>query len=131
MKPILTALFCAATLGAQTWTPQPSGTTASLRGVSGVNAQVAWASGSGGTYLLTTDGGATWRAAKVPGAETLDFRAVHAKDGQTAWLLSIGSGEKSRIYQTTDAGSHWNLQFTNSDPKGFLDSLAFWDTQHG
>jgi photosystem II stability/assembly factor-like uncharacterized protein len=92
---------------------------------------VAWASGSGGTYLATTDGGATWRAATVPGAETLDFRDVHAVDERTAYLLSSGPSEKSRIYKTTDSGAHWTLQFTNPDPKGFFDAIAFWDARQG
>ena len=90
-----------------------------------------WASGTSGTYLETTDGGATWRVAVVPGAEQLDFRGVHGVDDRTAYLLSSGSGDKSRIYKTTDGGSHWVLQFTNPDPKGFFDALAFWNARHG
>jgi photosystem II stability/assembly factor-like uncharacterized protein len=92
---------------------------------------VVWASGSGGTWLRTTDGGATWRAATVPGAEALDFRGVQALDETTAWLLSSGSGDKSRIYKTTDAGGHWTLQYTNPDAKGFFDAIAFWNPVHG
>jgi photosystem II stability/assembly factor-like uncharacterized protein len=113
------------------WVVQESGTTSSLRGISTVNARVAWASGSGGTYLRTLDGGTTWVAAKVPGAADLDFRAVRAFDEKTAFLLSIGSGEKSRIYRTEDGGGRWQLLYTNPDPKGFWDSLAFWDDVHG
>jgi photosystem II stability/assembly factor-like uncharacterized protein len=116
---------------AQSWTPQTSGTTASLRGIAAVSERVAWASGTGGTYVLTTDGGATWKAAQVPGAETLDFRDVHAIDGRTAWLMAAGPGDKSRIYRTTDGGSHWTLQFTNPDADGFFDSIAFWDAKRG
>lgn len=116
---------------AQSWTPQTGGVTASLRGVSAVNARVAWASGAGGTWLRTIDGGAHWQAEHVPGAEGLDFRAVVAIDEQTAWLLSIGAGAKSRIYKTSDAGAHWTEQFVNPDAQGFLDGLAFWDTTHG
>src|SRR3954447_824678 len=120
------ASFAQALTG-QTWIAQTSGTTASLRGVSAVNERVVWASGSGGTWLRTVDGGATWRASQVAGAESLDFRGVHAVDERTAWLMSSGPGDKSRIYKTSDAGDHWKLQFTNPDPKGFFDSLAFWD----
>jgi photosystem II stability/assembly factor-like uncharacterized protein len=115
----------------KSWVVQESGTTASLRGVSAVNARVVWASGSGGTYLKTVDGGSTWTAAKVPGASDLDFRAVRAFDEKTAYLLSIGTGEKSRVYKTTDGGAHWQLLYTNPDPKGFWDALAFWDADHG
>ena len=125
------ALAILANLSAQTWINHDSGVTASLRGVSAVNDRVVWASGSGGTYLTTTDGGVTWRAATVPGAETLDFRGVHALDARTAYLLASGPGEKSRIYKTTDSGVHWTLQFTNPDAKGFFDAIAFWDARHG
>jgi photosystem II stability/assembly factor-like uncharacterized protein len=113
------------------WTPQTSGTTARLRGVSAVSAKVAWASGSRGTYLRTTDGGTTWQAGVVPGAENLDFRDVEAFDENTAYLLSIGEGEQSRIYKTTDGGRQWALQFTNKNPKAFFDAIAFWDAKTG
>jgi len=124
-------LVCATAASAQSWIPQDSGTTASLRGVSAVNSQVVWASGTAGTYLITRDGGATWRAAQVPGAEKLDFRAVWAFDDSTAFLLSIGAGDQSRIYKTTDSGASWTLLFTNPDAKGFFDGIAFWDREHG
>lgn len=102
-----------------------------MRGVSAVSAQVVWASGSGGTYLRTLDGGATWRAAVLPGAGELDFRAVHALDRDTAWLMSAGPGAQSRIYRTSDGGAHWTLLFTNPDAGGFFDALAFWDARRG
>ena len=54
---------------APTVTPQSSGTTQRLQAISPVNNRVAWASGTGGTYTVTTDGGATWHAGVVPGAE--------------------------------------------------------------
>src|SRR5687767_5588969 len=84
------------------WQKQISGTTVRLRGLSAVSTSVAWASGQGGSYTRTIDGGRTWRSATVPGAETLDFRDVDAFDANTAYLLAIGEGDKSRIYKTTD-----------------------------
>jgi photosystem II stability/assembly factor-like uncharacterized protein len=133
MKMVLQGLLLGAlcTIKAQLWTPQTSNTTSSLRGVSVVSAKVVWASGTKGTYLLTTDGGETWKAASVPGTADLDFRALHAFDDKTAVLLSIGSGEKSRIYKTKDGGATWEAVYTNPDPKGFFDALAFWDATHG
>jgi photosystem II stability/assembly factor-like uncharacterized protein len=125
------AVFLAAAAMAQSWELQNSGTTASLRGVSAVNARVVWASGSGGTFLKTTDDGSTWAAAKVPGAEELDFRDVHAVGERVAYLLSSGPEDRSRIYRTGDGGAHWRLLFTNPDAKGFFDSFAFWDARHG
>jgi photosystem II stability/assembly factor-like uncharacterized protein len=115
---------------APAWTPQVSGVTSTLRGVSVVSDTVAWASGSGSTVLQTSDGGREWRVIPVNG-DRLDFRDVDAIGARTAYLLSIGTGPASRIYKTTDAGATWALQYTNPDPKGFLDAMSFWDADHG
>lgn len=123
-------LFCNATAFAQ-WTPQQSGTTVRFRGVSAVNSKVAWASGDKGTVARTVDGGRTWRASVVAGAEALDFRDVEGVDANTAYILSIGTGEASRIYKTVDGGASWTLQFTNHNPKAFFDAFAFWDASSG
>lgn len=127
---ILAALI-AVVLTVPAWTNQSSGVTARLRGVSAVTERVAWASGSGGTVLRTSDGGATWQRLTVPGAEKLDFRDIDAVSEDVAFVLSIGSGESSRIYKTIDAGRTWTLQFTNTDPKAFFDAMAFWDPNRG
>lgn len=110
---------------------QASGTTALLIGISPVNEQVVWAAGTGGTYVRTTDGGATWTPGKVPGAEALQFRDVHALDANTAWLLSIGNADSSRIYFTRNAGATWTLQYVNQEAKAFYDCLDFWDARRG
>jgi photosystem II stability/assembly factor-like uncharacterized protein len=113
------------------WVPQESHTLESLRGLSVVSPQIVWASGTHGTYLRTTDGGMNWTPAQVPGAESLDFRDVEAFNADLAYLLAAGPGEQSRIYKTTDAGRHWELQFTNHEPKGFFDGMSFWSEQRG
>jgi photosystem II stability/assembly factor-like uncharacterized protein len=61
----------------------------------------------------------------------MDFRDVQAFDERTAILLSAGSGNGSRLYKTRDGGASWSLVFTNGDPKGFWDAMAFWDPMHG
>jgi photosystem II stability/assembly factor-like uncharacterized protein len=116
---------------AQNPAPQKSNTAENLRGVSVLSSQVAWASGTHGTYLRTTDGGNSWNPAQVPGAEALDFRDVEAFSDKIVYLLSAGPGDQSRIYKTTNAGKTWTLQFTNKNPKGFFDCMAFWDRNHG
>ena len=113
------------------WQAQHSHTHSNFRGLCVVDHKVAWASGSKGTFIRSIDGGETWQARKVPGAEELDFRDVEALDGSTAWLLSVGNGPESRIYKTTDGGSRWTLQFQNNKPEAFFDALAFWDAEHG
>jgi photosystem II stability/assembly factor-like uncharacterized protein len=130
MRPALMLLFASVAFG-QTFTEQKSNTTASLRGVWAVNDKVVWASGTGGTFLKTVDGGETWTAGKVDGAERLDFRDVQGVNENTAYLLSIGTGEVSRIYKTTDGGKSWTMLLKNSDPKGFFDEMAFWNPTHG
>src|SRR5687768_1591232 len=71
---------------------QTSGTNALLIAVSPVNDNVVWASGARGTWLRTNDGGANWVRGTVPGADSLQFRDVHAVNANTAYLLSIGNG---------------------------------------
>jgi photosystem II stability/assembly factor-like uncharacterized protein len=110
---------------------QSSGTTALLQAVSAVSDSVVWVSGHRGTWARTTDGGRTWRAAQVPGADTLQFRDVFALDADRAWLMSAGPGALSRIYRTGDGGATWELQFTNAEPTGFYDCLDFWDARRG
>jgi photosystem II stability/assembly factor-like uncharacterized protein len=113
------------------WQQQFSGTDVQLRGISAVSDRVAWASGAKGTVLRTIDGGEHWIKVEVPGTEALDFRDIQAFDWDTAFVLSIGPGDQSRIYKTTDGGKIWQRQFTNSDPKAFYDCFAFWDSTHG
>lgn len=114
-----------------TLTPQQSGTTNRLQAISPVNARVVWASGVGGTFALTTDGGATWHSRVVPGAETLQFRDVQGISERVAYLLSSGVGTDSRIYKTEDGGDTWTLQFENQDPNGFYDCFSFWTPRRG
>ncbi|MGA7884377.1 MAG: hypothetical protein WCA44_01450 [Acidobacteriaceae bacterium] len=114
------------------WVMENSGMAAGLRGIHAVSANVAWASGTGGTILRTVDGGATWqRCATPPGAEKLDFRGIWAWDAQTAIAMSSGPGDASRLYKTVDGCGTWKLLFTNPDKDGFWDAMAFWNHQDG
>jgi photosystem II stability/assembly factor-like uncharacterized protein len=112
------------------WQIQAINTNANFRGLSVVGDTV-WASGSGGTFIKTINGGKTWVVGQVSGADKLDFRDVEAFSGQIAYLLSIGTGEASRIYKTTDGGDTWQLQFQNTEKDAFFDALTFWDEHHG
>jgi photosystem II stability/assembly factor-like uncharacterized protein len=108
-------------------TPQRSGTTQRLQAISAVDERIAWASGTGGTFTVTADGGEHWRAGVVPGAQNLEFRDVQGISEQSAYLLSAGSGASSRIYFTEDGGKTWTEQFTNTEQLAFYDCFAFWD----
>jgi len=111
------------------WLVRGSGTTASLRGLHVVDAEVAWASGSGGTFLRTVDGAETWEIGMVAGAEALDFRDVHAWDRDRALLLSAGL--PARIYRTDDGGESWQLMYENETPGVFFNAVSFWDEERG
>ncbi|MGH7565319.1 MAG: hypothetical protein ACREK2_00665, partial [Gemmatimonadota bacterium] len=67
-------------LGTPILTPQRSGTVAQIIGLDAADERIAWAAGAGGTWVRTTDGGATWETGVVAGAESLQFRDVHAVD---------------------------------------------------
>lgn len=110
---------------------QHTGTTQRLQAVSVVSEKVVWASGTGGTWVATKDGGIVWRNGVVPGADSLEFRDVHGVDAKTAYLLSAGPGVRSRIYKTTDGGVNWQIQFINRQPEAFYDCFAFWDPKSG
>jgi len=121
------ALLLAPAPGGAQWTAQSSGTTASLRGLSVVDARTVWASGTRGTVVHTTDGGATWRVDSVPGAGALDLRAVHARSARVAHVAATAG----RIYRTTDGGATWSLRHQASDTSTFLDAIDFWDDRNG
>jgi photosystem II stability/assembly factor-like uncharacterized protein len=114
------------------WQLTPTGSTASLRGLSAVSERVAWASGSLGTVLRTTDKGATWQSVGPPGTEALQFRDIEAFDANTAVIMSIGgTPDAFRIYRTTDGGQTWTLTFQNTEPTAFYDCMAFFDNHRG
>lgn len=113
------------------WSLLTSNTQASLRGIVSLDGgKVAWASGTRGTVVRTTDGGQSWRTCAVPeGAQSLDFRGVQALDQNVAVVMSSGPGQQSRVYKTTDGCATWKLVFTNPDaPDGFFDALRVSDS---
>ena len=115
-----------------TLTPQNSGTTQLLISVSPVNSRVVWAAGAGGTYVVTTNGGETWNAGVVPGAENLEFRDVQGVSDKIAYLLSVGNNTTDfRIYKTVDGGATWTIEFTNQTVNAFYDCFAFWNPHRG
>jgi photosystem II stability/assembly factor-like uncharacterized protein len=123
----LAALLAATTTQAQ-FILQDSHTTASLRGIHSIGNGIAWASGTEGTILRTTDDGTTWqRCATPPDAETLDFRGIQAFDQNTAIVMSSGKRNLSRLYKTTDACKSWKLILTNHDKDGFFDAIQARD----
>lgn len=116
-------------LSGLSWEVQESTTDASLRGLVVVSPTVAWASGSSGTFFRTIDGGINWKMGKVADSENLDFRDVHAWDGETALLLS--AGRPGKIFKTTDGGKNWVETYSNKSEGVFFNAMDFWDDQNG
>src|SRR6185295_19132681 len=112
-----------------TLTPQRSGTTNRLQAVDPVSRNVVWASGLGGTFVVTTDGGQHWRKGVVAGASKLEFRDIEGVSANVAYLMSSGPGSDSRIYKTTNGGNTWSLQFQNKKENAFYDCFDFWTPQ--
>ena len=114
------------------WHDTPTGSAASLRGLSAVSATTAWASGSLGTVLRTTDRGATWQQVGPPGTQDLQFRDIEAFDADHAVIMSIGANPSDfRIYVTANGGQTWALTFVNSEPTAFYDCMTFFDSRRG
>ncbi len=110
-------------------TAQPIGGNALIFAVHAVSPRVVWASGTGGTIVRTTDGGATWERHPVAGGDSLQFRDIHAFGADTAFALAIGNGESSRIYRTVDGGASWREQWRNRDSAAFYDCFSFLDAR--
>jgi photosystem II stability/assembly factor-like uncharacterized protein len=116
------------------WSVETSGLDTNLRGVSvkynrrsaGRTYYQIWASGSNGVILHSTNNGETWKQLAVAGGGDLDFRDIEGfeQDEDTAYVMSSGDGDKSRIYKTIDGGRNWKLQYSDKRPGFFLDSLA-------
>lgn len=133
---LLLQISCSMRTDAERWaardiviTNQLSGCEASLRGVCAVSDSVAWASGSVGTVLRTTDGGASWQRMAVPAAEELDFRDVEAFSVREALLLT--AGQPARVYRTTDGGATWSIVHESPHDAAFFDAMAFWNRKRG
>jgi len=80
--------------------------------------------------LRSTDDGHSWKQLAVAGVADLDFRDIEAFDSDTAYVMSSGNGNKSRIYKTIDGGKTWKLQYSDPRPAVFLDSLACLSITH-
>lgn len=100
----------------------------SLRGLSVVNDNVCWASGSNGSVVKTTDGGKNFEWMTVKGYEQRDFRDIEAFDTNTAIIMAVA--EPAVILKTKDGGKNWYKVFEDTTKGMFLDAMDF-DGNHG
>ena len=123
---IVTFVFNA---NAQTVKILTSGTKTSLRGLSVVNDNIVWASGSGGMVAKSIDGGTTWKWYTVKGFEKTEFRDIEAFDANTAIIMGIA--EPAYILKTTDGGESWKTVYKNEGKGMFLDAMDFSNDKDG
>jgi photosystem II stability/assembly factor-like uncharacterized protein len=127
ITPLLLAALLMPRPSAAQWIMHDAPTQSGLRGLSVVNGQIMWASGSGGVVVHTGDGGTTWRVDTLPGAARMDLRAVHAFDARVAHVAATAG----RVWRTMDGGRTWALTFQSTDTTVFLDAIVFWDERNG
>ncbi|MBC7899102.1 MAG: hypothetical protein H7070_03530 [Saprospiraceae bacterium] len=111
----IVCLLCFQSVNAR-WIKQESGTLAWLHSVYFVDQHTGWVVGSGGTFLLTSDGGKIWRQGKK--FTTDNIRDVYFTDDKNGWLLceadifKSGDGSPSYLLQTSNGGATWqSIQF--------------------
>ncbi|NJO91708.1 MAG: hypothetical protein HC831_24140 [Chloroflexia bacterium] len=101
----------------------------SIRGLHAVNEQIAWISGSKGTFAKTIDGGKNWDWDSIPNASNLDFRDIIAFDENRA--LVISAGLPAKIYKTIDGGKNWEEKYSDTTTGVFFNSFDFWNENEG
>lgn len=101
----------------------------SFRGLSVVDNQTIWVSGSKGTIAKSLDGGKTFEFTQLKGYEKSDFRDIEAFDDKRAIIMS--SGTPAYILKTIDGGQTWKEVYKNLDTAYFLDAMDFWDERRG
>lgn len=104
-------------------------TEASIRGLSVIDSQCLWLSGSGGTVLRSLDGGQNWKDCSIKAEASNDFRSIHAFDSLRA--IVIGVNNPAVIYLTSNGGTSWSAVDTIGGKGLFFNSLKFADTAHG
>jgi photosystem II stability/assembly factor-like uncharacterized protein len=106
-----------------------SGTKTSLRGLSVVDDNVVWVSGSNGMVGKSINGGKDWKWFQIKRFENADFRDIEAFDATTAVVMSVG--EPAYILRTADGGESWKVVYENKTKGIFLDGMEFWNSDAG
>ncbi len=100
----------------------------SVRGLSIVDDNIVWVSGTNGVIQQSLNGN-DWVSFVERDKDTLDFRDIHAFNEKTAIIMSSGNG--CVIYKTKDVCKSWKKVYENDNPKVFFDGMDFWDNQNG
>jgi photosystem II stability/assembly factor-like uncharacterized protein len=131
LLPVIILLISSSILYAQTPEVQvlTSGTNTSLRGLSVVNDNVIWVSGSHGTVGKSLNSGKKWNWMTVKGFEGKEFRDIEAFDANTAIIMAVDS--PAYVLKTTDGGVTWKIVYENKTKGMFLDAMDFSDISNG
>ena len=106
-----------------------TGNKTSLRGLSIIDNNIIWASGSNGMVARSVDGGKNFEWIQVPQFEKKDFRDIEAFDSNTAIIMGIA--EPAYILKTIDGGKNWRIVFLDSTKGMFLDAMHFENEKNG
>lgn len=104
-------IFCVQAVSAG-WEKQNANTLAWLRDIYFFNENHGFVAGSGGTFLETKDGGATWAKRKNFTSDTI--LQIHFSDEYNGWLLcerdifNRGENSSSYLLKTSDGGETWD-----------------------
>ena len=117
----------------QTWQHIETGTENNLNDLF-IGETTGWIVGDWGTLLKTTDGGQTFT--KIDGTvfNKKSLKGIHFVNETLGWIItyntptSTNRGNAGHIYQTTDGGETWHLQF---ETEAALFNLHFIDEQTG
>jgi len=126
---VILLILCAPAIKAQHIVLLKQGKPTSIRGLSVVDNNVAWLSGSKGYIARTTNGGKTWQWQQLKGYERFDFRGIKAFSAKEAVIMS--SGTPALVLKTIDCGKTWAEKYRNTDTSYFLDAIDFADANHG
>ncbi|NQV34929.1 MAG: oxidoreductase [Phycisphaeraceae bacterium] len=111
------------------FTELDTGVTESLRALYVVDENVIWASGTKGTYLVSNNGGRSWKTGTVALAKENDFRSIHAWDENRAMVFGVSGPVFG--YLTEDGGDSWMIVYKDNREAVFFNSLKFSDSTHG
>jgi len=129
LSTLILLLILSVSLQAQSIIQLQQGKPTSIRGLSVVDDNVAWVSGSRGYIGITTNGGKDWNWQQVKGFEKADFRDIEAFSDKNAVIMS--SGTPALVLKTTDGGATWQEKYKNTDTAYFFDAMDFADAKHG
>ncbi len=126
---LLLLIFWVHQVQGQQWKNIPTNIGSSFRGLSVVDDNVAWVSGTNGYVGVSTDGGNNWSFNQVKRCEQSDFRSIYAFDDKRAIIANAGA--PTYIMVTGDGGINWTIVYKETDTAVFLDGIGFWDDQNG